>query len=148
VPQTALIKTTERPLGTVSWLSGTSIRAETHCHAVVEQRGRALTPRTASALDVLDFVLRVAAESKEDFELGPASCIRYVANDGLPFISLSRSVSDAFSAGRLSYLACDRKTRQGMCPISQNLVTDERLFSQHLPPARISVLTECVETSS
>jgi hypothetical protein len=76
VPQTALIKTTERPLGTVSWLSGTRIRAETHCHAVVEQRGRALTPRTD---------LRVAAESKEDCELGPASCIRYVANDGLPF---------------------------------------------------------------
>ena len=36
-----------RSLETVSCLSGTSIRAETNCDAVVNQRGRALTLCTA-----------------------------------------------------------------------------------------------------
>jgi len=112
------------------------VRRQTR-HAV-DHRGRALTPCAASALDLLDFVLRVAAEPKEDFELGAASCIRHLAQDGLSFLSSEQK----------SFLAGERKTRQEMCSISQNLATDGRRFSQHFLSALVSVHTESVETSS
>jgi hypothetical protein len=139
MPQADLIKRfTETPLETMLRLSGTSIRVQTNCQAVVDQMERSLTPCNASALDDQDFVFRVVAESEENFELGPASSVHHLSHDGLSFISL----------GQRNFIACDRQARQAISFISQNLITDEGYFDQHFLPALVSLLKESIETVS
>jgi hypothetical protein len=139
MPQTDLIKRfTETPLETMLGLFGTNIRLETNCQAVADQLRRALTSCTTSALVAPDFILRVIAESEDDPEFETVPTVHRLSHNGLSFVSL----------GYKSFLACDRQARQGISFISQNLVTDEKRFSQHFLPALISLLTESIEASS
>ena len=139
MPQSDLIKRfTETPFEAMLSLSGTSIRVETNCRAVIDQLGCALAPCPAGPLAVPDFVLRVVAESDQDFDPGLTSCIHRLSRNGLSFISL----------GQKSFLACDRQARQAISFVSENLVTDEGRFSQYFLPALVSLLKDSIETTS
>lgn len=139
VPQADLIKRfSKTPFETRLGLSGTSIRLETNCQAVADQLRRALMPCTANDLDTPDFVLRLVAESEDELDFETAAAVHRLSHDGLSFISL----------GQKSFLACDRRIRQGICFIAQNLVTDEKWFNRHFLPALISMLKDSIEASS
>jgi hypothetical protein len=139
MPQADLMKRfTETTLETMFWVSGANVCVETNCQTVLDQLERALTPGTRSALDAPDFVLRIVAESEEDFELGPASPVHHLSHDGLSFISL----------GQKSFFVCDRQAGRAICFISLNLATDDGQFSQQFLPALVSLLKESIETLS
>jgi hypothetical protein len=48
--------------------------------------------------------------------------------------------------GRRSFLAYDCRARQGISFLSENLVTDETMFSRYFLPALKSLLDESVES--
>jgi hypothetical protein len=129
---------TETPFEIVSELSGRRIRVETNSQAVADQLQRALSPCTPSALHAPDFVLRVVAELDDDLDLERDPTIHRLSHDGLSFLSL----------GQKSFLACDRQAREGICFISQNLLTDEKQLSSYVLPALISLVTESIGASS
>jgi len=139
VAQADLIKRfTKTPFETRLGLSGTSIRVETNCQVVADRLRQVLMPCTASDLDTPDFVLRLVAESEDELDFETAAVPTRLSYDGLSFISL----------GQKSFLACDRRTRQGICFIPENLVTDEKWFNQHFLQVLISMLKDSIEASS
>jgi hypothetical protein len=49
--------------------------------------------------------------------------------------------------GHRSFLACDRRARQGISFIAENLATNDRMFRQYFLPALMSLLDESIESS-
>jgi hypothetical protein len=49
--------------------------------------------------------------------------------------------------GHRSFLAYDRQARQGISFISETLVRNDKMFSQYLLPALMSLLNESIEAS-
>ena len=126
------------PIETTFELNGGSIRLQTNCQAVADHLRRALPPRTASALDAPELVLRVVAESDEEPEFEAAPTVHRLGHNGLSFVSL----------GHKSFLACDRRARHGISFISESLVRDEKIFGQFFVPALLSLLSELIEAPS
>jgi hypothetical protein len=125
---------TETPFQIVLGLSGRRIRVETNSQAVADQLQRTLTPSASSAFQTPDFVLRVVVESDDNLDLERAPTIHRLSHNGLSFVSL----------GQKSFLACDRQGGEGICFISQNLVTDEKQLSSYVLPAVISLVKESI----
>jgi hypothetical protein len=123
------------PVETVVEVSGTGIRVETNCQAAADQLRRAFTPSTARTLDAPDFVLRVVAESEDEFEFEAGPVVCRLSHDGLSFISL----------GHKSFLACDLVGRRGISFISENLAKDEKMFEQFFVPALRSLLSDFID---
>jgi hypothetical protein len=126
---------TPTPVETVVELSGTRIRLETNCQAAADQLRRAFAPCTAHTLNAPDFVLRLVAESEDEFEFESGPVVYRLSHDGLSFISL----------GHKSFLACDRVGRRGISFISESLVKDEKMFEQFMVPALRSLLNEFID---
>jgi hypothetical protein len=125
---------TETPLEIVLELSGSRIRVETNSQAVADLLLRTLTPSASGAFQTPDFVLRVVVEFDDNFVLERAPTVHRLSHDGLSFVSL----------GQRSFLACDRQGREGICFISQKLVSDEKQLSAYVLPALISLINESV----
>jgi hypothetical protein len=123
---------TETPFEIVLGLSGRSIRVQTNSQAIADQLQRTLSPCASNALDMPDFVLRVVVEFDDDLDPERAPTIHRLSHDGLSFVSL----------GQKSFVACDRQGREGICFISQNLVSDEKQLSGHFLPTVISLVKE------
>jgi hypothetical protein len=126
---------TPTPLETVVELSGTRIRLETNCQAAADQLRRAFATRAARTFNAPDFVLRLVAESEDEFEFEAGPVVHRLSHDGLSFISL----------GHKSFLACDLVGRRGISFISENLVKDERMFEQFFVPALRSLLSDFID---
>jgi len=126
---------TPTPLETVVELSGTRIRLETNCQAAADQLRRAFATRAARTFSAPDFVLRLVAESEDEFEFEAGPVVHRLSHDGLSFISL----------GHKSFLACDLVGRRGISFISENLVKDERMFEQFFVPALRSLLSDFID---
>jgi hypothetical protein len=120
---------------TVVELSGTRIRLETNCQAAADQLRRAFATRAARTFNAPDFVLRLVAESEDEFEFEAGPVVHRLSHDGLSFISL----------GHNSFLACDLVGRRGISFISENLVKDERMFEQFFVPALRSLLSDFID---
>jgi hypothetical protein len=120
---------------TVVELSGTRIRLETNCQAAADQLRRAFATRAARTFNAPDFVLRLVAESEDEFEFEAGPVVHRLSHDGLSFISL----------GHKSFLACDLVGRRGISFISENLVKDERMFEQFFVPALRSLLSDFID---
>ena len=129
---------TETPFNIVLGLSGRSIRVETNSQAVTDQLQRTLTPSAVSAFQTPDFVLRVVVEFDDNLDFEGVPSIHRMSHDGLSFVSL----------GEKSFVACDRQGREGICFISQSLVTDENQLSSYVLPAVISFVKESIGASS
>jgi hypothetical protein len=126
---------TPTPVETVVELSGTRIRLETNCQAAADQLRRAFATRAARTFSAPDFVLRLVAESEDEFECEAGAVVHRLSHDGLSFVSL----------GRKSFIACDRVGRHGISFISENLVKDEKMFEQCFVPALLSLLGEFID---
>jgi hypothetical protein len=119
-------------------LSGSVVLLATNSQRVVSQLESVLRPWSGDALSPPDFFWRIVLETEDDPVLfnEPLS-VHCQSHAGLSFINI----------GWKSFLACDRHARRGISFISQNLVTDEKRFSQYYLPALISLLHEANETS-
>lgn len=120
-------------------LSGASVRVETNCQQLVDRLRNMFPPLVANGSDQPSFVWRVVAESDNDDEPeDESSSVHRLTYAGLSFITL----------GQKNFLACDWQARLGICFVSQDLVTDEKLFRQCFLPAIISLLKESAEKES
>jgi hypothetical protein len=129
---------TATPLEIIIGLSGRRIRVETNSQAVAGQLQRTLPPYKSSTSSSPDFVLRIVADLDADFDLEGTPTIHRLSHDGLSLIRL----------GPKNFLACDQQAREGICFISQNLVTDEKRFRSYVVPALLSLFTESLGASS
>jgi hypothetical protein len=129
---------TPTPFAATFALPATSIRVETNCRAVVDRLLNVFAPADLNDSDRPGFVWRIVAESENDLEpVAESSSVHGLSYAGLSYISL----------GQKSFLACDRQARRGLSFISQNVVADEKLFSQCFLPALISLMNESEKES-
>jgi len=130
---------TPTPFAATFALSGASIRVETNCQEVVDRLLNIFPTPVVNGSDRPTFVWRVVAEADNDVEPeAESSSVHRLSYAGLSFITL----------GQKNFLACDWQSRLGISFVSQDLVTDERLFRRYFLPAMISLLTESAEKES
>ncbi len=120
-------------------LRGTVVRLETNCQIVADQMAGVLPRATADGLSAPSCLWRVVAESETDLEAAALSQSLYrLSDDGLAFIGM----------GQKSFLAYDRRTREGIAFIPERVALDEGLFREFFLPAFVSLLEESTEVKA
>jgi hypothetical protein len=136
LPIDLLKRFTPTPLEVAFELSGTTIRLATNSD-LMRDRLRMFLPsaQAESQCNARVFWRIVVEPEREARDESPG--VHRMSHGGLAFVRL----------GHRSFLAYDRQARQGISFISETLVRNDKMFSQYLLPALMSLLNESIEAS-
>jgi hypothetical protein len=135
-PIDLLKRFTPTPFEVAFELSGTTIRLATNSD-VMRDRLRMFQPSAKAESQRNAWSLwRIVVEPERE------------ANDESPSVyRLSHGELAFVRVGPRSFLAYDRRARQGISFISENLVRNETMFKRYYLPALMSLLNESIEAS-
>jgi hypothetical protein len=134
IPIDLLKRFTRTPLEVAFELSGTTIRLATNSQ-VVRDRLRTFLPSAKARCDARLFWRIVVEPDHEACDESPS--VHRMSHGGLAYVRI----------GHRSFLAYDWQAHQGVSFISENLASNEKMFSQYFLPALMSLLNESNETS-
>jgi hypothetical protein len=134
IPIDLLKRFTRTPLEVAFELSGTTIRSATNSQ-VVRDRLRTFLPSAKAHCDARLFWRIVVEPDHEACDESPS--VHRMSHGGLAYVRI----------GRRSFLAFDWQAHQGVSFISENLASNERMFSQYFLPALMSLLNESIKAS-
>ena len=130
-PIDLLKRFTPTPFEIALEFSGATIRLATNSAAMSDQLRKFLpSPKAERPCDAQLF-WRIVVEQEHE-ACDETSIVHRMSYGGLAFVRI----------GSRSFMAYDWQARQGISFISENLVTNEKMFSQYLLPALVSLLNE------
>jgi hypothetical protein len=135
-PIDLLKRFTPTPFEVAVVFSGTTFRLATNSDLVRDRLRMFLPSAKAESNGNAKLFWRIVVEpDPEPCDEFPA--VHRMSHGGLAFVRV----------GHRSFLAYDRQARHGISFISENLVRNEKMFSQYFLPALMSLLNESIEAS-
>jgi hypothetical protein len=134
IPIDLLKRFTRTPLEVAFELSGTTVRVETNSDVMID-RLRMFLPAAKVHCNAMLFWRIVVEPEHEACDESPS--VHRMSHGGLAYVRI----------GRRSFLAYDWQAHQGVSFISENLASNEKMFSQYFLPALMSLLNESIEAS-
>jgi hypothetical protein len=134
LPIDLLKRFTRTPLAAVFELSGTMIRLATNSDAM-RDRLRMVLPSAKAGCHAKLFWRIVVEPEREAYDESPS--VHRMSHGGLAYVRI----------GNRSFLAYDWQARQGVSFVSENLASNEKMFSEYFLPALMSLLNESIKAS-
>jgi len=134
IPIDLLKRFTRTPLEVAVELSGTTIRLATNSD-VMRDRLSMFLPAAKIRCNARLFWRIVVEAEHEACDESPK--VHRMSHGGLAYVRI----------GHWSFLAYDWKAHRGVSFISENLASNEKMFSQYFLPALLSLLKESIEAS-